>query len=239
MAIEGAFVFTSPVYRDDRGTFSSPFLASAFAEATGSDFFRPAQMSHSSSNRGVVRGIHYTAAPPGAAKLVYCARGAVLDFVVDLRAGSPSFGRWEQLELGPLTGLSVYLPVGVGHLFASLEDDTVMVYTMSREYDPENELAVAPFDPALALPLPEGADVLSRRDREAPTLESSLALGLLPEYRTSVALERAPRRPSTVSGQWSAAGAGPYPSPESPGPGPVSAGHARPRTGRRNNRRSS
>ncbi|GHD17639.1 dTDP-4-dehydrorhamnose 3,5-epimerase [Nocardiopsis kunsanensis] len=201
MAVEGAFTFTAPIHHDDRGSFSSPYLASSFAEATGKDLFSPAQMSHSTSRRGVVRGIHYTAAPPGAAKLVYCPRGRALDFVIDLRTGSPSFGRWTRQELGPAAGRSVYLPVGTGHLFVALEDDTVMVYAMSREYVPENELAVAPHDPDLALALPEGADVLSQRDTAAPTLRTARARGLLPDYRTSVELERAQvRRPVSPSG---------------------------------------
>jgi GNAT superfamily N-acetyltransferase len=93
--------------------------------AAGHPLFAPAQISHSRSRRGVVRGVHYTATPPGMAKLVHCPQGRALDFIVDLRTGSPAFGRWESVELDPASGRSAYLPVGVGHLFVALEDDEV------------------------------------------------------------------------------------------------------------------
>ncbi|MEU0492759.1 dTDP-4-dehydrorhamnose 3,5-epimerase family protein [Nocardiopsis changdeensis] len=190
LSIPGALVFTAPVYSDPRGTFTSPFLASAFAEAAGHPLFAPAQISHSRSRRGVVRGVHYTATPPGMAKLVHCPQGRALDFIVDLRTGSPAFGRWESVELDPASGRSAYLPVGVGHLFVALEDDTVMSYFLSREYVAENERAVAPFDPDLGLEIPPGHTQISERDRVAPSLGEAARLGALPDYRECLVLEQ-------------------------------------------------
>ncbi|MDA2813261.1 dTDP-4-dehydrorhamnose 3,5-epimerase family protein [Nocardiopsis sp. RSe5-2] len=183
LAIEGAFVFTPHVYTDTRGSFVSPFQESAFARATGHRLFPVAQTSYSLSRRGVVRGLHYTATPPGMAKFVHCPQGRALDFIVDLRLGSPTFGRWESVVLDPYDARAAYLPVGVGHLFAALQDDTAMSYTLSREYVAENERAIAPTDPELRLPLPGGvAPVLSERDRAAPTLAEAADAGLLPDY---------------------------------------------------------
>jgi 5-epimerase len=195
LSIPGALVFTAPVYADPRGTFTSPFLASEFAGAAGHPLFAPAQISHSRSRRGVVRGVHYTASPPGMAKLVYCPQGRALDFIVDLRIGSPTFGSWESVELDPGSGRSAYLPVGVGHLFVALEDDTVMSYFLSREYVAENERAVDPFDPDLGLAIPPGHGQISERDRVAPSLDEAARMGALPVYETSLALERALHSP--------------------------------------------
>ncbi|MEU3168905.1 dTDP-4-dehydrorhamnose 3,5-epimerase family protein [Streptosporangium sp. NPDC006930] len=184
LAVEGAFVFAPAVYPDERGFFLSPFLKSVFAETVGHALFPVGQISYSVSRRGVVRGVHFTATPPGTAKLVCCPRGRVLDVVVDVRVGSPTFSQWDCVTLDAANRDSLYLPVGVGHLFVALQDDSMMSYTLSQEYVPENELALSPFDPALRLPLPEGIEViLSDRDRAAPSLEQARSLGLLPDYR--------------------------------------------------------
>lgn len=192
LRIEGAYAFTSRVFSDTRGMFVSPFQRSVFAQATGRPLFPVAQTSYSVSRRGVVRGVHYTATPPGGAKYVCCPQGRALDFAVDLRVGSPTFGRWESLVLDQYEARAVYLPVGLGHLFVALEEDTVMSYTLSAEYVAENELAVSPSDPQLGIPIPENVmPVLSRRDQKAPTLAQAQAAGLLPEYERSIAIERA------------------------------------------------
>ncbi|MEW2400553.1 dTDP-4-dehydrorhamnose 3,5-epimerase [Streptomyces sp. NPDC046862] len=192
LKVAGAVEFTPPVFRDPRGLFVSPFQESTLAAATGHELFPVAQMSFSSSREGVVRGIHYTTVPPGTAKYVYCPRGRALDFVVDLRVGSPTFGQWDSVLLDTEDFRALYLPVGVGHAFTALSDDTVMAYTLSTEYVAENELAVSVLDPELRLPLPEtAASLLSERDRTAPTLARAQARGLLPDYRRCLAAEAA------------------------------------------------
>ncbi|MDS1270789.1 dTDP-4-dehydrorhamnose 3,5-epimerase family protein [Lipingzhangella sp. LS1_29] len=192
LGINGAYAFTSRVFSDTRGMFVSPFQESVFTEATGHRLFAVAQTSYSVSRRGVVRGVHYTATPPGGAKYVYCPQGRALDFVVDLRVDSPTFGRWESLVLDQYEARAVYFPIGLGHLFVALEEDTVMSYILSTEYVAENELAISPSDPDLALPIPEDImPVLSQRDRAAPTLAEARAAGTLPDYDRSMELERA------------------------------------------------
>ncbi|MBP2707908.1 dTDP-4-dehydrorhamnose 3,5-epimerase family protein [Microbispora sp. RL4-1S] len=183
LAVTGAYEFVPEVFPDDRGTFASPYQEGAFAAAVGRPLFPVAQVSRNVSRRGVVRGVHYTLVPPGTAKYVYCAAGRVLDMVVDLRVGSPTFARWEAVELAGDTARAVYLPPGAGHAFAALEDDTVVCYLLSTEYRKENELTLSVYDEEIGLALPAGTPhVLSERDRAAPTLAEAAALGLLPEY---------------------------------------------------------
>ncbi|MFC4560988.1 dTDP-4-dehydrorhamnose 3,5-epimerase family protein [Nocardiopsis mangrovi] len=193
LSIPGVLAFTPRVFPDERGVFVSPVQESAFTAATGAPLFHVAQTSYSVSRRGTVRGVHYTAAPPGMAKLVHCPQGRALDIVVDVRAGSPAFGRWESVVLDRVNAVTLYLPVGVGHMFAAEEDDTIMAYTMSAEYDPDRERAVSVFDSGLALPVPaDPAPILSARDRRAPPLAQALADGLLPDYAACLAAAPAP-----------------------------------------------
>ncbi|MGW1375455.1 dTDP-4-dehydrorhamnose 3,5-epimerase family protein [Streptomyces sp. NPDC002446] len=192
LAIEGAFEFTPTVFPDRRGSFVTTYQHHLFAETTG-HAFPVVQTCQSTSRRGVVRGVHFTSTPPGMAKHVYCGRGRALDFVVDLRVGSPTFGRWDTVQLDEESLRSTYLPVGVGHVFVALEDDTTMVYLMSGPYVPEHELAVSPLDPALGLPVTlDGVEpILSERDVAAPTLAQALESGILPDYEACRALEAA------------------------------------------------
>jgi epimerase EvaD len=191
LAVEGAFEFTPTVYPDDRGTFVAPFQETAFVEAVGKPLFPVAQTNMSTSRRGVVRGIHFTTTPPGNAKYVYCARGKVIDIVVDIRVGSPTFGRWDSVVMDPASAHGLYFPVGVGHAFIALEDDSVMAYMLSQSYVPEIELALSPLDPAIGLPIPADIDpILSPRDTAAPTLAEALEMGILPDYLKCEELER-------------------------------------------------
>ncbi|GAA0930137.1 dTDP-4-dehydrorhamnose 3,5-epimerase family protein [Nonomuraea longicatena] len=179
LAVEGAIEFTSRSFPDERGLFASVFQESALARP----LFPVRQISYSVSRRGVVRGVHFTATPPGMAKYVHCPRGRVLDVVVDVRVGSPTYGRHDTVVLDRSGFRAVYFPVGVAHLFVALEDESVVSYSLSAEYVPEHELALTPFDPRLALPIPDGVrPILSERDRAAPTLAEAEAAGVLPVY---------------------------------------------------------
>ncbi|GAA4771429.1 dTDP-4-dehydrorhamnose 3,5-epimerase family protein [Streptomyces sanyensis] len=190
LAVGGAWVFRPTVYPDDRGLFVSPYQEAAFTKALGHGLFPVAQTNHSRSRRGVIRGVHYTTTPPGTAKYVYCARGRTVDFVVDLRVGSPTFGRWDSVLLDQRTFQAVYLPVGVGHAFVALGDDTVVSYLLSGAYDPAHEQSVSVFDPDIGLEFPDGLDpVLSERDRAAVSLAEARATGALPGYRDCLRIE--------------------------------------------------
>ncbi|MFI5807678.1 dTDP-4-dehydrorhamnose 3,5-epimerase family protein [Streptomyces sp. NPDC051561] len=183
LRVAGAYAFTPKVHRDDRGAFVSPLQEGAFTAATGHPPFPVAQVSTSVSRRGVLRGIHYCAAPPGLAQYVYCPRGRALDLVVDVREGSPTFGAWDTVLLDQEDCRATYLPVGVGHAMLALEDGTVMSYLLSDSYLPRAERYLDPLDPALGLPLPVDVPLLvSDRDRTAPSLADARARGLLPSY---------------------------------------------------------
>jgi epimerase EvaD len=191
LAVTGAVEFTPQVFHDVRGHFFSPYQESAFVEALGFPLFPVAQTNHSMSRRDVVRGLHYTATPPGCAKYVYCARGRTLDVVVDCRTGSPTFGGWDAVLLDQESFRAVYLPIGVAHGFIALEDDTVVSYLLSGTYEPQHELALAFLDPELGLPVPSHIEpVRSARDLVAPTLAQAAADGLLPEFAECRELER-------------------------------------------------
>ncbi|MFD3331793.1 dTDP-4-dehydrorhamnose 3,5-epimerase family protein [Streptomyces sp. NPDC058700] len=192
LAVDGAFEFQPKVFTDERGLFVSPFQETAARQALGHPLFPVAQTNHSVSRRGTIRGAHYTLTPPGIAKYVYCARGRALDIVIDVRVGSPTYGRSETVLLDQEDFRAVYFPVGVAHAFVALEDRTVMSYMLSGEYAPRNELALSVFDPVLELSLPANIEpVMSERDLAAPTLETAEKSGTLPDYRTCLEVERA------------------------------------------------
>ncbi len=178
--MSGAWLFSPPVFPDVRGLFVAPYQADAFAAAVG----RPlhvAQTNHSVSRRGVVRGVHFAAVPPGQAKYVYCPQGELLDVVVDLRLGSPTFGRHDAVRLDSRAYQAVYLAEGLGHAFTALREDTVTAYLCSTGYEPAHEHGVNPLDPELALPWPtDVTPMLSDRDAAAPTLAQARDSGLLP-----------------------------------------------------------
>lgn len=192
LAVEGAFRFTPQCFTDQRGLFVSPFQGPAFVMAQGAPLFRVAQTNHSQSRRGVVRGVHFTRTPPGTSKYVYCARGAALDIIVDIRVGSPTYLQWDAVRLDTEDFRAVYLPVGVGHAFVALADDTVMSYMLSSSYVPANELAISAWDPQLGLPVEtDTAPIVSERDLAAPTLRQAAEAGILPEYAQCRAIEEA------------------------------------------------
>lgn len=194
LAVDGAMEFEPRIFTDNRGAFVSPFQQSALVSSTGRPLFPVLQANHSVSRRGVVRGLHFTTTPPGCAKYVYCASGRAVDIVVDVRVGSPTFGKWDSTVLDSVSFRAVYLPVGVAHAFVVLEDDTAMAYMLSTEYVPDGERTVSVLDPALGLPLPTGIEpILSDRDREAPTMAEARAEGILPAYAECVALDESLR----------------------------------------------
>jgi dTDP-4-dehydrorhamnose 3,5-epimerase len=186
LSIPGAWELTPRQHDDDRGTFLEWFTASSLREATGRDLVL-AQANASVSRAGVVRGIHYADVPPGQAKYVTCTTGSVLDVVVDLRVGSPTFSRWDAVLLDTHDRRAVFLSEGLGHAFMSLEDGSTVVYLCSAGYDPNREHAVSPNDPDLAITWPttgpRGEPLLpafSPKDAGAPSLAEARAAGTLP-----------------------------------------------------------
>ncbi|GAA0394899.1 MULTISPECIES: dTDP-4-dehydrorhamnose 3,5-epimerase family protein [Micromonospora] len=183
LGIEGAWEITPQQHGDSRGLFLEWYRFDRLAEEVGHPL-RLAQGNLSVSARHVVRGIHFADVPPGQAKYVTCVRGAVLDVVVDLRVGSPTFGQWESVRLDDVDRRAVYLAEGLGHGFCALTDDATLSYLCSTTYNPTAEHAVHPLDEELGIEWPTGTPLLSARDAAAPRLAQVRAAGLLPEYET-------------------------------------------------------
>jgi len=180
-SIEGCWEFTPVLRPDDRGVFLESFKASAFEEVVGHPFDLQ-QMNISVSRAGTVRGVHFADVPPGQAKYVQCFDGRILDVVVDVRVGSPTFGQWDAVELTADQRNGLYLAEGLGHAFCALTDSVTVGYLCSEPYAPTREHGITPVDPALALPWPAMELLLSPKDEAAPTLAEAIEQGLLPDY---------------------------------------------------------
>jgi dTDP-4-dehydrorhamnose 3,5-epimerase len=182
LGIDGAWVFTPRIHRDDRGSFLEWFRGTEFSAALGHRL-EVAQANCSVSTRGVVRGIHFADVPPGQAKYVTCTSGAVFDVAVDLREGSPGFGRWIAVQLDDETRRALYLSEGLGHAFMALSDQATVLYLCSTPFTPGREHGVHPFDPAIGITWPGNIEVvLSSKDAAAPSLEVARSAGMLPDY---------------------------------------------------------
>ena len=190
LAIEGLWEITPVLRPDDRGVFLEAFKGDVLSQAIGHTFSLK-QMNVSVSSVGTVRGIHFADVPVGQAKHVQCLTGAILDVVVDIRVGSPTFGQWDAIELNATTRKALYISEGLGHAFCALTDDATVGYLCSEPYSPTREHGIHPMDPALALPWPAGTEaLLSPKDSAAPTLASALESGLLPSYDECLAFRR-------------------------------------------------
>jgi dTDP-4-dehydrorhamnose 3,5-epimerase len=180
--IAGAWEITPRLHPDSRGLFFEWVTDHGFTGFTGHRF-DVRQANCSVSEAGVLRGLHFAQLPPSQAKYVTCVSGSVFDVVVDIRVGSPTFGRWDAVELDDRSHKSVYISEGLAHGFLALQDNSTVMYLCSTEYSPEHEHTISPTDPALAIDWPTGHElVISDRDAQAPSLEEVRAAGLLPTW---------------------------------------------------------
>lgn len=182
LSIEGAWVYTPRIFTDDRGFFTEAYALAEFSRDLGYPLDLR-QANASVSRPGVVRGIHFTDVPPGQAKYVFCPKGALLDVIVDIRVGSPTFGRWEAVQLDDTDRRAVFLEHGLGHAIMALSQDATAVYLCTSGYAPAVDRELNPFDPELAISWPgDGERILSAKDLAAPSLAELRAAGLLPDY---------------------------------------------------------
>ncbi|WP_030905123.1 dTDP-4-dehydrorhamnose 3,5-epimerase family protein [Streptomyces sp. NRRL F-5126] len=192
MAVPDAYRITPRLLGDARGSFHESYAHDALAEATG-HVFRPSQVNYSVSRRDTLRGLHGVSIPPGQAKYVTCVRGSLLDVVVDLRLGSPTFGTWDSTVLDAHEATAVYVAEGLVHGFVAMADDTCISYLCSTQYVPGTQFEIQPFDAELALPWeravsPGGKVLMSEKDEQAPTLAQAADRGLLARYEDCLAL---------------------------------------------------
>jgi dTDP-4-dehydrorhamnose 3,5-epimerase len=166
--LDGPVLVRPVVHGDERGFFHETYRRNVYSDLGIPDEF--VQDNHSRSGRAIVRGMHFQVGN-GAAKLVRCARGAILDVVVDIRRGSPTFGEWEAFELTDENFHQMYCPVGFAHGFCVLSDQADVMYKQSAYYADELERGISYADPDVAIAWPEGLDLKpSRRDAAAPRL---------------------------------------------------------------------
>ena len=184
LAVPDSYEITPVQRADDRGLFLEWYRFDLLEERIGHPLTLR-QANTSVSKRGVVRGIHFADVPLGQAKYVTVTYGAVLDYVVDIRVGSPTFGTWDSVLLDDVDRRAVYLSEGLGHAFVALTEDATVSYLVSDVYRPQAEHGITPLDPAIGLTFPDeaGEPLLSPKDLEAPTLEEAEAQGLLPAWQ--------------------------------------------------------
>lgn len=166
--LDGPILLEPDVIGDERGFFVETYRRSVFAElGIGEEMI---QDNHSRSRRGIVRGMHFQIGR-GAAKLVRCARGEILDVLVDIRRGSPTYGQWEAFALSEQNMRILYCPIGFAHGFCTLSDQADVIYKQSNYYSGETERGIKYDDPDVAISWPEGLELIpSERDATAPLL---------------------------------------------------------------------
>ena len=182
LSIPDAFEITPVQRADDRGVFLEWYRFDRLEETIGHPLTLR-QANTSVSRKGVVRGIHFAEVPLGQAKYVTAPHGAVVDFVIDVRVGSPTFGQWDSVLLDTTDRRAIYLAEGLGHAFVALTDGATVSYLVSETYRPGVEFGIDPTDPEIGLVFPEVGDLLlSPKDTDAPSLAEAAQAGLLPTW---------------------------------------------------------
>lgn len=182
LSVPGSYEITPVIREDERGSFLEWYRFDLLADVVGHPLDLR-QANTSVSKRGVVRGIHFADVPRGQAKYVTVTHGAVIDYVVDIRVGSPTFGRWDSVRLDTRDRRAIYLAEGLGHAFVALTDEATVSYLVSDVYNAAAEHGINPLDPEVALEFPREAGelILSAKDTGAPSLAEARDSGLLPD----------------------------------------------------------
>ncbi|WP_197717578.1 dTDP-4-dehydrorhamnose 3,5-epimerase [Pannonibacter phragmitetus] len=170
-AIPSVIKITPKRHGDDRGFFSEIFREDLFQAKVGPVRFVQDNQSLSAAT-GTLRGLHFQLEPAGQGKLIRCLSGAILDVAVDIRSGSPTYGKHVTVELSPENGAWLWIPVGFAHGFVTLKPDTAILYKVTSYYSPVHDRGILWNDPALGIdwPIPEETLTLSAKDRDAPVL---------------------------------------------------------------------
>ena len=183
LKIPDSYEITPKQFGDDRGVFLEWYRFDRLAEVVGHSVDLR-QANTSVSRKGVVRGIHFADVPLGQAKYVTATHGAVLDYVIDIRVGSPTFGQWDSVLLDDVDRRAIYLAEGLGHAFVALTDDATVSYLVTDTFRADREHGIDPLDPEIGLVFPPeaGEALLSPKDTAAPGLSEAAASGLLPTW---------------------------------------------------------
>jgi len=171
LGIEGAWMIEAQTHKDNRGLFREWFRSDTSENSLLPDF-KVIQANTSVSEKGVIRGIHYSDEKSGQSKIVTCTHGSILDSIVDLRAYSKTFGNSVTIELNSENGISVYISAGLGHGFQALENKTAITYLLNKKYDASAEYAINPLDDDLGIEWRKIPVVISEKDSLAPSFNS-------------------------------------------------------------------
>ena len=168
-ALEGAFILEPVVHGDERGyfveTFSQRVFDTEFAIPHLGQALNFVQDNESKSSRGVLRGLHFQRAPHSQAKLLSCVQGSVLDVVIDLREGSPSYRKVLCVELSGENHRQLFIPKGFAHGYLTLSESAIFQYKCDEYYHPQSEGGINILDPSLGIALPEGPYIMSAKDK--------------------------------------------------------------------------
>jgi dTDP-4-dehydrorhamnose 3,5-epimerase-like enzyme len=184
--IRGAYQLRSFPAQDERGWFRDSIRLSSLPEAVAEEF-SPQQVSVSNSTDGVVRGLHYSVTETSGAyfQTVTCAGGKVMDALCDIRLGSPTFGGIFRTYLSPASGITLLIPPGVGHAFKVVLAPAVLVYTMSLPFPLAQTRCIRTDSLHVRLWDSDGTEIISARDRSAPSMDEALQQELLPTWELS------------------------------------------------------
>jgi dTDP-4-dehydrorhamnose 3,5-epimerase len=183
LGIKGAYALEGEFFSDSRGQFRELMKMSDLHSIDG--LLPWVQNNVSVSSKNSIRGIHFSTSVLKQNKLVSCLNGSIRDFIVDVRAASPTFGSFCEISLNSEVATSIYLESGLGHAFVALTDNCVVSYLLSSEYDPINEFGINPFDPTLRINWNLSSFQISEKDRVLPSLSEALLGGLLPKYEAN------------------------------------------------------
>ena len=181
LKIDGSWLIELNKFEDGRGFFYESFREEIAKKYFGREF--DIKQSNTSVNKkGSVRGIHYALVPPSQAKYVQCQNGSIVDYVIDIRVGSPTFSQFVEVELSATNPQAIFIEEGLAHAFVAMEDETVVTYFVSENYNPEREKGINPFDSDLNIKWPSINLELSEKDKLAISLKEAQVQNLLPMF---------------------------------------------------------
>ena len=181
LKIDGSWIIELKKFEDGRGFFYESFRDDIAKKYFGREF-NIKQSNTSVSKKGSVRGIHYALVPPSQAKYVQCQKGSIVDYVIDIRIGSPTFSQFAEIKLSAEKPQAIFIEEGLAHAFVALEDETVVTYLVSENYNPDREKGINPFDSNIKINWPDINLELSEKDKLANSLEVAGNQNLLPTF---------------------------------------------------------
>ncbi|MBR0413542.1 MAG: dTDP-4-dehydrorhamnose 3,5-epimerase [Clostridia bacterium] len=171
-SLEGVYIITPQVFGDNRGWFCETYSAQKLREIGIDTVFVQDNQSYS-KGKNTIRGLHFQLAPKAQTKLLRCTRGKILDVAVDIRKGSPQFGKWVAVELSAENKKMIYIPKGFAHAFLTLSEDVEVQYKVDQYYSPTHDRSILFSDPAIGIEWGINNPILSEKDLNAPLLSES------------------------------------------------------------------